>query len=183
MADISLIPKDYKKGLSIEAIFSKIGIFVFALVIIGLLIYGGLVFYNKSLVKDIKETENKIKELNDQKDKDFEKGAVSLDKALNSLKNILKNHLYWSNVFSKFEKTTVPQVVFSNFSGSINQDGSVALSLNGKTSGYTYLAKQMVSFGQEKMVSGIELSGISISSQGGIEFVLNINFSKDILLK
>ena len=39
----------------------------------------------------------------------------------------------------------------------------------------------MVSFSQDDMVSGLEVSKINIADEGGIEFDLNIDFSKDIL--
>lgn len=184
MSDISLIPKDYKeKKIGSETIFSKIGIFVFVLVALSLLIYGGLFFYNKSLGAQIIELQTQIKEAKKQRDVDFEKEAIPLERALRGLKTILKNHFYWSNVFSKFEKLIVPQISFSDFNGTIEKDGSVNLSLSGKTAGYTYLAKQMVSFSQEELVSDIKVSGIKLGTEGGIEFGLNISFKKDILLK
>jgi len=42
MADISLIPKDYKTKTKIKLTFSKAGIFIGGLIILSLLFYGGL---------------------------------------------------------------------------------------------------------------------------------------------
>ena len=183
MADISLIPKEYKAGLSFKTIFSKIGTFTAVLVLLSLLIYGGLFLYNKSLNVNLEDLQNQAEELNKKRDVDFEKRVILLEKALGNLKIILKNHLYWSNLFSKLGQLTVPQASFSDFRGTIESDGSISLSLKGSVPGYTYLAKQMVSLGQEKSVSNIEVSGINLGTEGGLEFMLNINFLKDILLK
>lgn len=184
MPDVSLIPKDYKQEkLGFKTIFSKIGILAVALIMLSLLVYGGLFFYNKSLNNQLGEFHAQIEEIDKQGDDEFEKEVKFLDSALKSLKTILKNHLYWSSVFSKIEELVVPQVSFSSFKGILKEDDSINLILNGITSGYTYLAKQMVSFNQEELVSGVEVSGISIGTEGGIEFSLDINFLKDILLK
>lgn len=184
MPEVSLIPKDYKKEkISLESIFSKMGILIVVLVGLGLLGYVGLFFHSKSLNKQLQTLQGEIQKIDEQKDEVFEKEAVSLERVLKNLKTILKSHFYWSSFFSKFENLTVPQVSFSDFNGALDEDGFLTLMLAGKTSGYTYLAKQMKSFSQERFVSDINVSGINLSTEGGIEFNLNIIFSKDILLK
>ena len=186
MTDISLIPKDYKKekaNFSLKFIFSKIGILAVALVILSLLTYGGLSFYSKSLNNKLNTIQDQLKNLNDQRDSKFEKEVGAIDEALKNLKIILANHLYWSNLFSGFEDIIVPKVSFSGFNGNLEQDGSVNLVLDGKTAGYTYLAKQMISFSQNKLVSHVDVSEISLGTEGGIQFGLNIKFLKDILLE
>lgn len=181
--NISLIPKDYKEeGFNFGAIFSKMGVFIVGLVILSLLVYGGLFFYAKSLTSKLNETVSKIEEINKKRDTDFEGKVVSLERALKTLKILLKDHLYWSNLFLKFEKLVVPQVSFADFSATTVKDGSVSLILQGNASSYTYLAKQMVSFSQEKLISNMEVSGITLGTEGGIEFNLNINFLKDVLI-
>jgi len=181
MSEISLIPKNYKGKTELGTIFSKIGILILVLVIISLSVYAGLFFYEKSLNKQVEKIQSQIEEINKQRDIEFEKETISLEKNLKELKIILKNHLYWSNIFSKIENLVVPQVIFSKLEGDTKSDGSADLTLEGKTLGYTYLAKQMVSFSQDDMVSNVEVSKINVADQGGIEFNLNINFIKNIL--
>jgi len=106
-----------------------------------------------------------------------------LDKSLKGLKEILKNHLYWSNLLSKIENLTLSQVNFSKFSGQLNKNNSVDLIFSGKSPGYSLLAKQMVSFNEDGSVSSLDVSELSLGTKGGIEFELNINLPKDILLK
>lgn len=182
MTDISLIPKDYKeKKISFGAIVSKTGVLVVVLVVLSILAYGGLFFYKKSLNNQFQDLQAKIKEIREQRDREFEKKAGSLDIVLRNLNTVLEKHVYWSNTFSKVGELTVSQVSFSDFNGTIEKDGSVNVVLKGKTSGYTYLAKQMKSFSRKELVSDIKVSGITLGTEGGIEFGLNIKFSKNIL--
>jgi len=182
--DVGLIPKGYgKEKVGFKTIFSKIGILLIGLLVLSLIVYGGLFYYNKSLTEKLSELRTQAEEINRQRDTEFEEKVISLEAVLNSLKKILKNHVYWSNVFSKFESLTLPQVRFSNFSANLKDDGSIGLTISGNTSGYTYLAKQMVSFSQDELVSNIELSEINLGTEGGIEFGLSVNFLGDILLK
>jgi len=182
MPDISLIPKDYKEKIGLSTIFPKIGILIFALLILSLLAYGGLFFLKGSLDSQLADLHNQIDELDKQKDEKFEKEVMSLEKALKSLKTILKNHFYWSNLVSKLGSLAVPQITFLSLDGRLEKDGSVNLILDGRSPGYTYLAKQMVSFSQDDLVLDVKVSEIALSTEGGIEFTLNINFLKEVLL-
>ncbi len=183
MADITLIPKDYKEKVEGKTIFSKIAILAFVLLILGLLVYGGLFFLKESLDSQLVDLRGQIEKLDGQKDKEFEGKVISLEKALKSLKTILNNHFYWSSLVSKLESLVVPQITFSSLDGKSLEDGSISLVLKGSAPGYTYLAKQMVSFSQDDLVSNVKASGITLGTEGGIEFTLDINFLKDILLK
>lgn len=184
MPEISLIPRDHKKEkVGLESILSKAGILVIILIILSLLIYGGLFFHNRSLDNQLYELQAQVNEIDGQRDKKFEKEVISLERALKTLKTILRNHFFWSNLFSKLGNLAVPQVSLSDFKGSIEKDGSISLLLNGKSSGYTYLAKQMVSLNQEDLISEINLSEINLGTEGGIEFGLTTKFSRDILLQ
>ena len=183
--EISLIPKDYKgeKRSGLRDILSKVAILAVVLVVLSLLAWGGLSFYNKSLGNRLAEISTQIEEIDEQRNEELEKELKSLDKIFQSLKTVLENHLFWSNFFSKLENLTVPEVYFLDFGANIEQEGFVKLMLSGETSSYTYLARQMKSFSQESMVSEVEASGIGLGPEGGLAFELSINFSKDILFK
>ena len=182
--EISLIPGEYKgKKRIISTLISKWSVLVIILIMLSLLIYGGLIFYKKELEKDLSSFQDVVDELNKKRDKDFEERAMSLDGALKDLKVILKNHVYWSDLFSKLETLTVPEVVFSEFDSALEKDGSIKTELKGQTAGYTYLAKQIRSFEQEQVISGVEIEKISLGTEGGIEFNMTVIFEKDVLLK
>lgn len=179
-----MIPKEYKEEkIGIGVIVSKASVLAVVLLALSLLAYGGLFLYQRPLIDQLQDLQAEIEEVKKQRDEDFEEEAESLYAVLKSLNPLLENHLYWSNIFSKIEELTVPRVSFADFNGTIAESGgSPSVTLSGKTAGYTYLAKQMKSFSQEELVSDIKVSGIQLSTEGGIEFGLYINFAKDILL-
>jgi len=180
--EISLIPKEHKKEGILAIIVSRLGILAIISVILSLSVYGGLNFYKKGLQDDLVSLKNQARELNQQRDKNFEEEVKSLDQTLKDLKIILKNHIFWSKLFSLIEELAVPQVAFSEFSGSLAKDGPL-IKVLGETSGYTYLAKQIRSLEQHALISAPKVGNISLSTKGGIEFELIINFAKDILKK
>ncbi len=183
MADVSLIPKEAKQKFAFKAIFSKIGIFIIILLILSIGAYIALYYYNNSLNVQLEDLKGQVEEVNEQRDIEFEKKVLSLEGTILIFKNIFEDHTYWSNIFSKLEAAIIPQVALTDFNGIIAKDGSVDLSFDGQTTGYTYLAKQMVSFLNDPMVADLELSGLSLSNEGGIKFGLRVNLLKQVLTK
>ncbi len=181
--EISLIPKEYKGKTGFGAIFSKAGIFIVVLLVFAILVYAGLFYYNRSLNDQYNEFQKALDDLNTKRDVAFEKEVISLEKTLKNLKTALRGHVYWSALFAKFEKLTVPQISFSKLSAGLQNDGSPYLTLNGRASNYSSLAKQMAAFANDPLVSDVKISGINLGTEGGIDFSLNINFLKDILQK
>ena len=183
MDNISLIPKDYKKEGIFKSTSSKIELILVISIILALVLFGGLFFYQKSLSSELEGLQAEAAELEGQRDKEFENKAVPFEKTLKNLKVVLDKHLYWSKLLSEIESLAVPQVSFSNFNGILESDGLVKLILDGNAMGYTYLAKQLTSFGQEKSVLNIETDNIRLGSEKGIDFEFIIKFAKDTLLK
>lgn len=92
------------------------------------------------------------------------------------VKKLLDNHIYWSQVFSQIEKTTLPNIFFSSFSG----DSSGQINLQGNVPNYSILAKQVKAFEQEFQQVDFSIQGLS--KQGGlnIEIILNaVKLSKN----
>ena len=182
MADeISLIPKDYRKrGIKIKtALFSSAGILVIILIIISILIYGGLTLYKFSLNKQITEIKKQAQGLDQKRDIKFEGSVISLEKTIDNLKTLFDNHIYWSNVFPKIESLAIPEVTFSEFNGRI-EGNSVKIIISGATNNYSDLAKQMVSFSNDPMVSKVDVSGLRIIGKK-IGFELTLSLSRKIL--
>lgn len=182
MPDINLVPEEYqKKGISLGAVFSKTGGIVLILLILSLLFYGGLLFYQKKLQTNLNSINQEITNLESKRDKTTEEAILSADKKLNLAEDLFKSHLYWSDLFGNIEKAVVPDVYFSESKLDFaNEKVDIGLTGNAKT--YTALAQQMVSFKEDPSVESIAVSKISLSESGGIEFDLAIVFSKSILI-
>jgi len=182
MVDINLIPREYKlKKEKFSGIVSRTVGAVFALFVLSLLIYGGLLLYQNKLNKDLGNTNQAIENLDIKRDFETEQIMVDLDKKLKVLKEMFENHFYWSDIVAKIEELTIPEVYFSDARLSLVED-KVSFGFSGNALTYTTLAKQIISFQEESDVKNIVVTGIALSSEGGIDFNLEITFSKDILL-
>ncbi len=181
MVEVNLIPKEYKeKKERIATIFSKTGGIVLALLILSLLLYGGLLLYQSKLDENLKSIKQEIVNLDQRRDPETEKIIVDLDKKIETIKGLFENHVYWSKLFAKAEALTLPEVYFSGVNFEFSN--GIRLLLAGNALTYTTIARQMLSFQEDSSVEGVKVSGISLSSEGGVDFDLEISFSKDILL-
>lgn len=182
MSEVDLIPKEYKKKKDkLLVFFPKIGGIILVLLILSLLFYGGLLLYENSLNKSLDKINEEIRIIDRERDLETEEKLINLDRKLGVLQDLFKNHVYWSKFFSKIEELTIPQAYFPQVSFVIS-GGSIKVNLSGNTLSYTTLAKQMVSFQEESSVEGVSVSGIALSNEGGVNFKLKVNFSKNVLL-
>ncbi len=182
MVDVNLLPAEYKKRKeALKAIFSKTGGVVLVLLILSLLLYGGLLFYKSKINENLENIRDEIVSLDQKRDPEIEKVIIDLDKKLAVLKDLFEDHLYWSKLFDKIEQVTIPQVYFSQSRVNFLED-KIDVVFSGNASGYTNLARQILSFQEESMVESVRVSGISLTTEGGVGFDLSVNFSKEILL-
>ncbi|MFZ5559667.1 MAG: hypothetical protein ACOZAL_02655 [Patescibacteria group bacterium] len=183
MVDINLIPREYReKKEGFKIIFSKATLIILTLIILSLLFYGGLLLYQKNLKNDWNNIKEEIRTLNSKRNPKIEKSMIDLDKKISDLKTLFENHLYWSSLFKKIEELTIPEVYFSQ--AKFNLSGvALELNLEGNTSTYTNLARQILSFQEDSFVKRTQVSGISLDEKTGLKFNLSITFSREILLE
>lgn len=182
MADINLIPKEYierKKGA--KALFSKINIIIFGLIILSLLFYGGLLLYQRNLDKNLEIINEEIINLETKRDISTEEAMVELDKKITTLKTLFEEHLYWSDLLEKIEELVIPEAYFFDASVDI-LEGIVTFGVSGGTTSYTNLARQILSFQESPYVNKVQVFNISLDEKLGIKFGLKVNFSNKILL-
>ena len=182
MVDVNLLPTEYKKRKrKLGMFFSKTKGIAIILLIVSLLLYGGLFLYQNKLNQDLDNIKKELAGLDRKRDPKMEKAIADLNKTLIALEELFKSHLYWSELFDKVEELTVPQVYFSEAKFNILEE-NISTFFSGNALTYTALAQQIASFQGERFVKKIEVSAISLSTEGGIDFDLAIIFSKDILL-
>jgi hypothetical protein len=182
MVDINLIPREYRERRErFKSIFSKTGGAILGLVILSLLFSGGLFLYQSNLKKNLESIKNEIIALGNSRNPETEKTIVDVDKRINLLKNLFKSHFYWSGLFERVEDLTIPEAYFSKAKFTFSL-GKVEASLEGNTTTYTNLARQIVSFQEEPLVEKVQVSGISLTEKG-VEFTLSVILSEDVLLK
>lgn len=183
MVDVNLIPKEYKKRKeTLKVIFSKTGGVVLILLILSLLFYSGLLFYQNRLNKNMESIREETALLDEKRDPETEKTIIDLDKNLDIMTQLFEDHLYWSELFTKIEELTLPEVYFSDAKLSFSGN-KINVNFSGNALTYTILARQILSFQEEPFVEEVRVSDISLASEGGLKFNLEIIFNKDILLK
>ena len=92
MVDINLVPREYKEEKQkFAGIFSKAGKIAIALLILSLLIYGGLLFYNSKLQARLDNINDEISNIEQKRDLDKENKMIDLDKKLSVLKEMFDN--------------------------------------------------------------------------------------------
>lgn len=185
MVDINLIPKEYKKREKrVSVVFSKTLGGIMFLLVLSLLLYGGLLWYGNKFSKELNSIRKEIALLEQKRNLEMEEAIVDLDKNLGVLKELFQSHLYWSKIFNKIEEVTVPSVYFSDAKLKFSEeDKKVNVDFSGNALTYTVLARQIVSFQEGSQVEKVEVSDISLNKEGGVNFVLGVVFSQDILFK
>lgn len=182
MVDVNLLPPEYKKRKeALKAIFSRTGGVVLVLLILSLLLYGGLFFYRGKVSENLKSIKDEIINLDQRRNPEMEKIIIDLDKKLAVLKKLFEDHLYWSKLFDKIEQVVIPRVYFSQSKVDFLEE-KIDVIFSGNASNYTSLARQILSFQEEPMVESVKVSGISLATEGGVDFDLLVIFSKEILL-
>ena len=182
MPDINLIPSEYKKrGLGLRVIFSKVMGIVLVLLILGLLIYGGLLIYKKGLTKQVTDSKQAIDKLESRRNQNSENSIYVVDQKLSAVESLFKNHFYWSKLFTKIEELVVADVSFSEMKTTFI-DNKMNLTLSGNAKTYTGLARQMVSFKEDKLFEKIDLTGLKLNESNELDFTLSLLVSKSILI-
>lgn len=176
---LSFIPK---KGAPISVYKSRgPGLFLafsFLLFIVSGLFLGGLVFYKKSLAKEVdllKETLNKVRTA-------FEisliNEIVQTSDKINLAKTLLDKHKSITPFFDFLEASTLPEVRFKDFDYALISSGDkneeIAIKMNGIAKNYTALAMQSEIFEKEKNIKSFYFSDFKLGEGGTVNFNVQI---------
>jgi len=195
MDDIKLMPNKYKEektkteGKSEMVNFSKLNKqiasksslwigFSISLLIVVVLACFGLWGYKNSLAKEKERLTEETEQLQSQRNLDLEADFVNLKKGIEEFKNILKKHIYFSNLLQMLEELTLPHVSISD----LNVDLSGAnLNLKIEAINYETLAKQIVVFEEDVRISKIDTSGVVMETSGSVGSSLEIELEPSFL--
>lgn len=155
MPKLNLMPEGFKTSAKPKFIILLLASFL--LFGLSLIIFAGFYTWHIFLQKNLNNLEKQISSL-PQEQVDQQK--------INQLAQLLNNHIYWSQVLPRIEKTTLPNVFFSSFSGDAQ---TAVVNLAGNVSSYSILAKQVKAFEQE--FQQVKFSTSGLAKEGG----LNIN--------
>ncbi|MFA7662339.1 MAG: hypothetical protein WCX88_00280 [Patescibacteria group bacterium] len=159
--EISLVPKFQKRA---ESYFKQNLIYLFVWIFVCLVFIGGLYWFAVVRLTDLSATranlENKKQEIQSELAKMgvIQRKVQVLEDKLKESKNLLDNHIYWTNLFTALEKYTHSQVSYTGFSGTIGKE----LVLKATAPSYSVAARQLLIFQSAKEIANdVTISEIS----------------------
>jgi len=106
-----------------------------------------------------------------------------LREKMKAAKNIIDNHIYWTNFFSYLEKNTLPGVYYSEFSGDLSGEYAIPAG----TGEFRNFISQMENWQQENEYTIAATSGGAEVNQSGkedaVSFELELKVNPEIFLK
>lgn len=166
---------------------SKFGLPV-ALMVIAVVIVGGgflvLFLLSRNLTTQQTSLNNNLKTLNIEQEslQPVEEKAKVLQAQLNSLQDILDNHLCWSDIFSDLEGMTIKKAFFKSLTG---ESSNRTLVLSAQTETYATLAEQLTVFDDSPLVDSYTISGATLTtedSQSALQFDVTLTLTENAFL-
>ncbi len=163
------------KELDISFLKNKWVIVSLAGVIIALLCFGAIRGYAYYINKKADTLKQSAIDLAGGQSAGAIKDASSIEALDNTVKKLRQNHTLSSNFFVLLEKNTLPEIRWT----SISLDAvSGNADMRGKAASYSYLARQITDFKNQKME--ITVSGISLDKDG-VGFSAKLKFDPALL--
>jgi Sec-independent protein translocase protein TatA len=141
-----------------------------------LVVFGFLKFYDANLNARIKDTKIAIQDIDSKRDVDLEKKMKNTLDTFEKVEPLLQQHTQASKLLSFIEKNTYQNVTFSNFAYN-REDNSVSLYANAPSA--SLLSMQLAVLGDSKNIQSIEVSSFAVG-KGGVN--LQIKLIMDPLL-
>lgn len=101
-----------------------------------------------------------------------------LDTRLKTMRSLLSQHLFTSNVFAFMEANTYPQIRFLNF---IFSADARKLDMTGEAVSYAALAEQIAALERNPNVDTVEFGGLSLGTKNLVNFKIAIIFKPALL--
>jgi len=160
--------------------FLRVGIILGAAILLLLLLsWGGLKFYQSSLVSQTQNIKEQQSQIFSVKDKELVSQMVDFESGAKLISGLLKNHVYTSEILAQLATSTLPQVQWESYGLDVK---SGKIILKGRAASYSVLAKQILAL-QDSGFSKVAVSGIALDKVGGVSFGVNFEFDPKVLQK
>lgn len=158
--------------------------FFIALLVIEAFVFGGLIYYRKTIDRKVNAAEMEAAQL------DFEmrqtddklKEAIGYQARLSNFKNLLDSHLFWSPVFDELAKYTYKPISFDTFQADVQKNRIV---VTGSAPSFKEIAKLILGLKKSDKFTDIlfQSGGIARGEKAGFGFLLDIGFDPKLLKK
>lgn len=107
----------------------------------------------------------------------LEKEVFNDQKKIKAFPPLLSEHVFSTKFFQFLEEKVHPKVFFSQINLNSKE---VKVSLSGQTDNFLTLGQQLLIFEKEPLVESLNLSQISLSKEGKVNFVSDLKLNKEI---
>ena len=152
---------------------------VLILVII-LVLYGGLLFYNRTLESKVQELDASFTAFNQARDKTGENRINEVQSKLSQAQILLDEHVLWSEGFKKIQELVLPSVQFQSLTASLPE---LKFEFRATAPNLTSIAKQGANFLADDSIKDMSVNQIKVLTTGRTEFVIKLTFDKDKFLR
>jgi len=183
MADqngLQLLPETRRKieiNIPGENRFIYAGIIILVLMLAPI---GGLYVYRGTLESKKTELDQKIINLEKDRDKKVETNLLTLNRQLSLISTLLDSHVIWSKALSRVEKLLQPQVQFLSFSAAVSDN---KFEFKALADNYTVVAKQIAAFVSDDSIKDVALNNVHVLTTGKLEFSVKLEFDKTKFIK
>jgi hypothetical protein len=119
----------------------------------------------EEMEREAKEKEGKIKKISEINDR------------ISTFSKIIQNHFFISDLFKLISDLTHPKVYYKNFDLNIEKN---SLFLSGETENFFTLGQQILLFKENETIKGIDISKISKTKEGKVDFDINLILNPEI---
>lgn len=148
--------------------------------IVILVLYGGLFFYNKTLENKVDELDVAFVNFNNARNKTEEARVNEVKSKLDQSQVFLEEHTLWSRGFKKIQQLTLPAVQFESLAASLPE---LKFEFKATAPNLTSIAKQSANFLADESISDVSINQIKALTVGRNEFVIKITFDRNKFLK
>ena len=177
MPELELLPEKTKRiDLGGKKGFSP----GFLILIVVLTLYGGLFFYNQSLIGKAQKLDAAFMSFNQARDKSREVRVSEVSSKLLQAQVLLDEHVFWSKGFKKIQQLVLPSIQFDSLTASLPE---LKFEFRATAPNLSSIAGQGANFLADESVRDISVNQIKTLTTGRTEFIINLTFDPEKFLK
>lgn len=137
--------------------------------------------YQNILAKNIEQMSQELALKKSALEINFMREALSLDKRLKSVTELLSKHTAPAEIFTLLEEKTLTTVRFNDFSFSYMPTGEARVAAKGEAKNFASVALQSDAFGAEPNFINPVFSDFNLKDDGNVEFRVNVSIKPDFI--
>lgn len=164
--EVNLMPEELEGDLLLaKKRMVQLGLLVLGSVLVCLMVFAGLFLYESSIENKTTNLEGEIGIVEEEISlyREMQKAAINLKQRTDTINDLMDEHVYWTNFFTKLEEYTAKNVYFQSFNGDLT-GGRV--SLTARAASFLDVGRQLLIFQEaEDFLEGVEINGASVATE------------------